>query len=119
MSDDIVHERSLLDARSRHYEQEMRRAAQGLRASITLLPQAAGGLRRVAPALPLIAAVGVAGVLLLRLRARRAPPLLMVGGLLFDAWRLWTLRQSPRRALPAPQRAPLPLRPPANAEAVR
>jgi hypothetical protein len=111
-------ERRRLEARSRRYHKEMRRAARGLRASLQLAPHAVQLARRLAPALPYVVTAAAVAAVVMQLRARKASRLLLVGGLLFDALRVWSLKQ-PRRAVEAPAAAQVPLRDPASAAAAR
>ncbi|MDP9140289.1 MAG: hypothetical protein M3O62_05770 [Pseudomonadota bacterium] len=103
-------ERRQLEARSRHYQKEMRLAASGLRSSVQLAPHALTVARRLAPALPYVVAAVAVGAVVMQLRARNTSRLLLIGGLLFDALRVWSLRRQNlpvEVALKAPDRAPV------------
>lgn len=86
----IDDERRRLDEQAQYHQLQIRQAIAEMRSGLPLLRYAAGA--------------AFIGLLYFRLRGRRAPKLLLLGGALFEILQRWQRSQQPAsRALPRPQ----------------
>lgn len=91
----IEDDRQRLGREARHHQREVQRALHDLRSGLPLLRYAAGA--------------AFVGLLYFRLRGRRAPTLLLAGGVLFEVMQRWQRsQQRVTRPRPVPRLPPPP-----------